>query len=84
MAFENFLRNAPQKTTHESTTAFGGSTSGVDGNGSPKPGGSRDLVSEAADAVEQRGKPARSGPKVGRNDPCPCRSGKKYKHCCGK
>jgi len=21
--------------------------------------------------------------KVGRNDPCPCRSGKKYKHCCG-
>jgi SEC-C motif-containing protein len=25
----------------------------------------------------------RSGDKVGRNDPCPCRSGKKYKHCCG-
>ena len=23
-------------------------------------------------------------PKVGRNDPCPCHSGKKYKHCCGK
>ena len=23
-------------------------------------------------------------PKVGRNDPCPCGSGKKYKHCCGK
>lgn len=22
--------------------------------------------------------------KVGRNDPCPCSSGKKYKHCCGK
>ncbi|MBP3584155.1 MAG: SEC-C domain-containing protein, partial [Peptococcaceae bacterium] len=22
--------------------------------------------------------------KVGRNDPCPCGSGKKYKHCCGK
>lgn len=26
----------------------------------------------------------RSGPKVGRNDPCPCGSGKKYKQCCGK
>mgnify|MGYP001187852312 FL=1 len=26
----------------------------------------------------------RSGKKVGRNDPCPCGSGKKYKHCCGK
>jgi preprotein translocase subunit SecA len=26
----------------------------------------------------------RATPKVGRNDPCPCGSGKKYKHCCGK
>ena len=26
----------------------------------------------------------KSGPKVGRNDPCPCGSGKKYKKCCGK
>jgi SEC-C motif-containing protein len=25
----------------------------------------------------------RSVPKVGRNEPCPCGSGKKYKHCCG-
>ena len=25
-----------------------------------------------------------SGPKIGRNDPCPCGSGKKYKNCCGK
>ena len=28
--------------------------------------------------------PASAGPKVGRNDPCPCGSGKKYKHCHGK
>lgn len=26
----------------------------------------------------------RATPKVGRNEPCPCGSGKKYKHCCGK
>jgi SEC-C motif-containing protein len=26
----------------------------------------------------------RSGPKIGRNDACPCGSGKKYKKCCGK
>lgn len=26
----------------------------------------------------------RDHPKIGRNDPCPCGSGKKYKHCCGK
>ncbi len=34
----------------------------------------RDLTLVALDA----------GPKVGRNDPCPCGSGKKYKHCHGK
>jgi SEC-C motif-containing protein len=28
--------------------------------------------------------PVRAAHKVGRNDPCPCGSGKKYKHCCGK
>ena len=28
--------------------------------------------------------PAKAQPKVGRNDPCPCGSGKKYKNCCGR
>lgn len=28
--------------------------------------------------------PAKAAPKIGRNDPCPCGSGKKYKKCCGK
>ena len=27
--------------------------------------------------------PRRNAPKVGRNEPCPCGSGKKYKRCCG-
>ena len=31
-----------------------------------------------------RNKPAKAGPRVGRNDPCPCGSGKKYKKCCGQ
>ena len=26
----------------------------------------------------------KNAPQVGRNDPCPCGSGKKYKNCCGK
>jgi hypothetical protein len=30
------------------------------------------------------GEPFRAPPKVGRNDPCPCGSGKKYKKCCGR
>jgi preprotein translocase subunit SecA len=28
--------------------------------------------------------PENSGKKIGRNDPCPCGSGKKYKQCCAK
>ena len=36
-------------------------------------------------AAEAKKKPTTSdGKKVGRNDPCPCGSGKKYKNCCGK
>ena len=35
--------------------------------------------------AQASGKPQKvGGKKVGRNDPCPCGSGKKYKHCCGK
>jgi len=34
-------------------------------------------------AVGQK-KPVVKGEKIGRNDPCPCGSGKKYKQCCGK
>jgi preprotein translocase subunit SecA len=37
---------------------------------------------EAAAAPVPR-KPAQSGPKIGRNDPCPCGSGKKFKQCHG-
>jgi preprotein translocase subunit SecA len=34
-------------------------------------------------AIDIQPAPIRSGPKIGRNDPCPCGSGKKYKNCCG-
>jgi preprotein translocase subunit SecA len=82
-AFENFLRNVPQQTLHQNTAAFGGgSTTATSGGGGP-PKNQSDVVSEAANAHE-KAKPVRTGPKVGRNDPCPCGSGKKYKQCCGK
>ncbi|WP_370280553.1 SEC-C metal-binding domain-containing protein, partial [uncultured Muribaculum sp.] len=32
----------------------------------------------------QRTQPIINGPKVGRNDPCPCGSGKKFKNCHGR
>ena len=30
------------------------------------------------------GQPFKSAPRPGRNDPCPCGSGRKYKQCCGR
>lgn len=35
-------------------------------------------------AVRTGPAPVKAGPKIGRNDPCPCGSGKKYKQCCGR
>ncbi|MGM0614428.1 MAG: preprotein translocase subunit SecA [Pseudomonadota bacterium] len=46
----------------------------------PETEGSEAPVPPGADGRPVR----REGPKVGRNDPCPCGSGKKYKQCCGK
>jgi preprotein translocase subunit SecA len=40
-------------------------------------------VSGPESAAPKR-QPVRATPRVGRNDPCPCGSGKKYKKCCGK
>jgi preprotein translocase subunit SecA len=45
-----------------------------------------DVSADAAESKQPAERvlaPVRSGPKVGRNDPCPCGSGKKYKACCG-
>ncbi|MGA2246798.1 MAG: preprotein translocase subunit SecA [Verrucomicrobiota bacterium] len=87
MAFENYLRNmAAQQTQHSAPSTLGNA---ADSAAAPD-GGKKasDVVSEAAAAAEAqakaRAKPVRTGPKVGRNDPCPCGSGKKYKQCCGK
>ena len=42
------------------------------------------LGAAAGAQPDAAGQPVHAGPKVGRNDPCPCGSGKKYKHCHGK
>ena len=39
---------------------------------------------EIAKEYKQSRTVRRAAPKIGRNDPCPCGSGKKYKHCCGR
>jgi len=53
---------------------------------------SSDLSQQFAMQAQQRGnakeapkqKPITHAEKTGRNEPCPCGSGKKFKHCCGK
>src|SRR5262249_15605386 len=53
----------------------------------PSPFGQGRGSNAATDAVlrdqPQKGTVVRGEKKVGRNDPCPCGSGKKYKNCCG-
>ncbi len=71
-AYMNFLRSLPSVAHHESA-----------GGGEAKPAQPQDEVSALNDAVS-RARPLRAGPKVGRNDPCPCNSGKKFKQCCGR
>ncbi len=74
-----FLMNARkretnmQRTTSVKITGEGledTTLKNLEGNAPRKSGGNHTVVNTA--------------PKVGRNDPCPCGSGKKYKNCCGK
>jgi preprotein translocase subunit SecA len=68
---ENKGRVRVQSTSHGSVAAFGGGHA-------PQP--NRGSASQAAPAATV----VRAHPKVGRNDPCPCGSGKKYKVCHGR
>ena len=42
------------------------------------------IVNQVYNVTPPANKPTLAPPKVGRNDPCPCGSGKKFKQCCGK
>ena len=61
---------------HQVANAYSGPEPAV----SQPPGGGK---KQSGNTMGKR-KPVRSAEKVGRNDPCPCGSGKKYKKCCGK
>jgi preprotein translocase subunit SecA len=53
-------------------------------DGPPQPGAEAGQPQQGAEGAVATATPmVRSGPKIGRNDPCPCGSGKKYKHCHG-
>jgi len=61
-------RFRPAALTHEEVTAFSAGSDTAPVGSTP----------EKAEPIR------REAPKVGRNDPCPCGSGKKYKKCCGR
>ena len=67
---EEFRRFVPFETEREPAMA-GGRAEPVGAETSPQPG--------LKPTPYRRG-----GKKIGRNDPCPCGSGKKYKKCCGR
>ena len=83
-AFENFLRALPTSLSGpdlDSGTAYGQVPKPPTPKSPSTPGG-QDIVEEA---IEKAATPVRRDvPKVGRNEPCPCGSGKKYKNCCGR
>jgi preprotein translocase subunit SecA len=43
----------------------------------------QELVTNTSEGPAESAKQVIRGPKIGRNDPCPCGSGKKFKKCCG-
>ena len=49
----------------------------------PQTAAPEQLTTNSPESAGARPMPS-AAPKVGRNDPCPCGSGKKYKNCCGK
>jgi preprotein translocase subunit SecA len=50
----------------------------------PKALEDREMYANSPDGAPKVETYKRDQPKIGRNDPCPCGSGKKYKKCCGK
>jgi len=73
-----------QSASHSSMGAFGAAHGATASHGGA-PLSRGGAASPMGDAANPRGATVvRNHPKVGRNDPCPCNSGKKYKHCCGK
>ena len=69
IAYEHLMASMPRKLIHREVSALSGAGAG-----------SRPAAQQGAPATPVI---RRKGPKVGRNDPCPCGSGKKYKKCCG-
>ena len=69
VSLDEFLASMPQELRHQTMEQFG----------LPVPEAQEEAPKEEVNITFHR-----EAPKVGRNDLCPCGSGKKYKKCCGK
>ena len=88
---EDFVKacyNVTVQTSAERRNILGsGESKKADFADEPAVSGGGQQIPQQAQIPQRQNKPQtvrRETPKVGRNDPCPCGSGKKYKHCCGK
>src|SRR6266513_206820 len=85
-AFENFLATLPQFLMREHAPTAPTATAPARGR-QLQPVGAMAAVGGDGDGAGEMTLDLpirRSMPKVGRNEPCPCGSGKKYKNCCGR
>ena len=84
------VQEAPQEARrlppeHTDMSRMRMNKSEIDARGQSYGADEEDYYTEAPDPMaEVKRAPVHAGPKIGRNDPCPCGSGKKYKACHGK
>jgi preprotein translocase subunit SecA len=83
-AFENFLATLPQFLLREHAPTAPTANAPVRGRQLQPVGAMATVGGDGEGEVAIDLPVRRSMPKVGRNEPCPCGSGKKYKNCCGR
>ena len=87
-AFETFLSTLPQFLMREQAPTAPAANGPVPGRRPERIGtameGNGEMEGDGAEVKLELTPVRREMPKVGRNEPCPCGSGKKYKNCCGR
>ena len=82
LAFERMMRQMPMQTVHDGVAVLGQGPAAQGEPAKPSVRGGDEVMQAALKAASTP--VTRQVAKVGRNDPCPCGSGKKYKKCCGE
>ena len=87
-AFETFLSTLPQFLLREQAPTAPTANGPLPGRRPERIGaaigGNGEAAGDGAEVKLELAPVRREMPKVGRNEPCPCGSGKKYKNCCGR